>query len=60
MLTDSGYFDRQWLDAQDTARLRYEARCERVRGWDTMHRLKLVLSLSQIQVVGPVSIMQSA
>lgn len=60
MLTNSGYFDRQWLYAQDTARLRYEARCERVQGWDTMHRHKLIMVLGQLRIVGTTAVIESA
>lgn len=53
MITDAGYFDREWLYKQTTERLRYEARCEHVRGWDIMQRHTLLLVLKQIQLIPP-------
>lgn len=50
MLTDEGYFHREWLYQQTTERLRYEARCEHVCGWDTMQRHTLLLVLMQVRV----------
>ena len=50
MLTDDGYFDHEWLYQQTTERLRYEARCEHVQGWETLQRHTLLLVLRQIRI----------
>lgn len=54
MIVDSGRFDQGWLGRQTTERLRYEARCEKVARWASASRHKLLLILSQIQVISPV------
>ncbi len=51
MLTADGYFERAWLSAQDTDRLRYEARCERVRHADSLPRHTLLLVLGQLPII---------
>lgn len=51
MLTDSGHFDKAWLAAQDTPRLRYEAQCENIRHAGSLPRHTLLLILGQVQVI---------
>lgn len=51
MLDERGYFNQAWLTAQTTSRLRYEARCERIRDAEFLHRHKLLLVLGQLPII---------
>lgn len=51
MLTESGHFNRAWLNSRSTAELRYEAGCERIRNSFHLPRHTLLLILGQLKIV---------
>lgn len=49
MLNDDGHYNLQWLYNQPTHVLRYEARSEKLAGWEWRPRHWLLLALRQCQ-----------
>lgn len=47
MLTNTGHYDRRWLHNQPIQLLRYEARAEKLAGWDCKDRSWLLVALGQ-------------